>query len=532
MKIKSILPVALLTLVVFVIICLTFQDYGVTWDEEVHKNYGDMILRWFRTFFQDSAALNYRDLFYYGGFFDVTAQLASSISPFGVYETRHFVGALFGLWAIFIAFRLAKFVSGTTAGFFAAIFLLLHPAFYGHMFNNPKDIPFASLFLTTIYYLASTYDSLPHLHFKDLFKLGCSLGLTLAIRVGGLVFLLISMILCWRIWMFSRFRQDKAYVKQNRKGIERDFSRNAIWVFAIAWPLMLLWWPWGLQNPLMNPLKALAEATNKQWLSSPVLFEGIYYPSLEVPRRYLSKLILLTVPEFILIVLLVGCLLALHWFIRKPVITEKVTKIVFLLLAFVVPVLATTVLRSAQYDGIRHFLFVIPLLAVLGGISLAGFLRSGAWILLRIVVSIAICISLAMTVVDMVRLHPYQTIYFNRSLAGGLRQAAHNYETDYWGNSYKEGIEWITNNYKPDLNRKIRVNNPNNNFLTDYYLKKTPALRTRYETVDDNPDLFLSTTRWNLYKTFSGRLLHVVERERVPLLYIIEVVQPTNQPWF
>jgi len=515
---------------IFFIICLTFRDYGLTWDEEVQKTYGDMILSWFRSFFQNRAALHYKDLFYYGGFFDVIAQLASRISPFGVYETRHFVGALFGLWTFFIAFKLAKSISGTMAGFFAAVFLVLHPAFYGHMFNNPKDIPFAALFLTSIYYLTSTYDSLPRLPIKDICKLGVAVGLTLAVRVGGLVPLMISIILCWRIWMFSRFRQDKTYVIQNRKNIERDFSRNAIWVLALAWPLMLVWWPWGLQNPLMNPVKALAVAMKAQWLNTPVFFEGIFYQTLEVPRRYLGKLILLTLPEFFLVVLLVGCLFAIFLVIKKPAVTEKRAKIFFLFLTSAFPVLAPAILRSAQYDGIRHFLFVIPLLAVLGGISLAEFLRSRAWLFLRIFVSVAVCFSIGITVVDMVRLHPYQTVYFNRSLAGGLQHAAQNYETDYWGNSYKEGVEWVIQNYQPKLNRKIRVNNPSNNFLTGYYLEKTPALRDRFEMVDDNPDLFLSTTRWNLHKKYPGRLLHVVERERTPLLYVIEVAQPTKQP--
>ena len=157
---------------IFLIICKTFQDYGVTWDEEYHQTYGTLIIQWYQSFFKDAVAVQHDFLIFYGGFFDALVRLANYVSFWGPYETRHFLNALFGLWAIFMSFKIARHIAGYLAGFLSALFLLLHPVFYGHMFNNPVDIPFAALFLTTIYLTISTYENLPRLPMKDLVKLG------------------------------------------------------------------------------------------------------------------------------------------------------------------------------------------------------------------------------------------------------------------------------------------------------------------------------------------------------------------------
>jgi hypothetical protein len=44
---------------------------------------------------------------------------------------------------------------------------------------------------------------------------------------------------------------------------------------------------------------------------------------------------------------------------------------------------------------------------------------------------------LAAVVVEMVQLHPYQYVYFNR-MSGGLKAAATQYETEYYAHSFKE----------------------------------------------------------------------------------------------
>ena len=97
------------------IILATFLDYGLTYDEEVSRWYGRMVLRWYSTFFKDQSALGYYDLHLYGGFFEAISQLAVSICrkilPLDVYETRHLVNALFGFLAVCGAYNLGRHLS-------------------------------------------------------------------------------------------------------------------------------------------------------------------------------------------------------------------------------------------------------------------------------------------------------------------------------------------------------------------------------------------------------------------------------------
>ncbi len=43
---------------------LTFGDFGVTWDEDLHHGYGGLVLAYYRSFFADRAFLDYSDLRY------------------------------------------------------------------------------------------------------------------------------------------------------------------------------------------------------------------------------------------------------------------------------------------------------------------------------------------------------------------------------------------------------------------------------------------------------------------------------------
>jgi len=126
-----------------VLALLTFRDYGVTWDEDAHNWYGNFVLDYYVSFFTDRNALHWRDLYNYGAIFDTAAAALNRVSPMGTYETRHLLNALVGVLGLTGCYKLGHAAGGARVGFFATLFLLLTPNYYGQMFNNPKDIPFA-----------------------------------------------------------------------------------------------------------------------------------------------------------------------------------------------------------------------------------------------------------------------------------------------------------------------------------------------------------------------------------------------------
>ena len=95
-----------------------------------------------------------------------------------------------------------------------------------------------------------------------------------------------------------------------------------------------------------------------------------------------------------------------------------------------------------MYNGIRHFIFLLPPICVLGGIAGGALLR---WLTERSQIAaaaagIAMVAGLALPVSAMIALHPYQYTYFN-SVTGGIRAADKSYMLDYWGLSFKQATD-------------------------------------------------------------------------------------------
>src|SRR5439155_1350574 len=60
---------------------------------------------------------------------------------------------------------------------------------YGQMFNNPKDIPFAVGMVWATYYMVRMVPALPRPPLGLLAKLGVAIGMTMGVRIGGLLLL-------------------------------------------------------------------------------------------------------------------------------------------------------------------------------------------------------------------------------------------------------------------------------------------------------------------------------------------------------
>ncbi len=90
-----------------------------------------------------------------------------------------------------------------------------------------------------------------------------------------------------------------------------------------------------------------------------------------------------------------------------------------------------------MYDGMRHFLFILPPVFIFTGFAFdyLFMIINKTWIniLLTIIV-------LMPGIFGMVQLHPYEYTYYN-SFIGGTAGAFRHYETDYWLTCYKDAVE-------------------------------------------------------------------------------------------
>src|ERR1700759_574085 len=168
-----------------VIASITFRDYGLGWDDYTHAEYADLLLKMYGSGFKDTGALSFANLYMYGGGFDMAAALLHRVIPLELFETRRLVGAVVGLIGLAVTWRLGRRVGGPLAGLAALVLLALCPTFYGHMFMNPKDAPFAVSMVILMLGLVRLVEEYPSPSPRTVLILGLGAGLAVRLRVLG-----------------------------------------------------------------------------------------------------------------------------------------------------------------------------------------------------------------------------------------------------------------------------------------------------------------------------------------------------------
>lgn len=505
----------------------TVFDYGMTGDEGVQHRYARRVLRWYATLGADRAAAAEEDISMYGGLFEALAEGAATLSPLDPYEARHVVNVVFALAAVVAALRMGRHLAGPLGGVLSLLVLALTPPFYGHAFNNPKDIPFAGTFAVAVCVILVVSDRSPRLRARDVVAAALGIGAAAGVRVAGIALFGFALLL-WGAVALVRSRERPGVTEP------RDLRRLTLaWlaVVALGWAVMVAVWPWAQVAPIRNPLRALG-AFSRFWETMVVFYDGHYVPNGAVSRWYLPVWFTLTLPETYLVAALFGLLGLRCLWQARPLPPEARLRLVqagWLALVAVVPVAWAVARHTPLYDGLRHFLFVVPLLSVVAGVSSSAYIRARWRQWEGRVAALALGTLGAVTLADMTALHPYQALYFNRLVGGGLRGAVDRYETDYWCLSYKEGAEWLIARFSgAGCTEKVRVGGHSILLQTSYYLKKTEDVGRLFTpvSVDDDPHFVMATTRFGDHRRTPGRIVHTVDRQGATLLYVFEVKPP------
>jgi 4-amino-4-deoxy-L-arabinose transferase-like glycosyltransferase len=416
------------------IAALTFRDYGLGWDDYTHAEYGGLLLHLLQSGFRDQRALGFVNLYAYGGGFDLLAAALSNVLPFDLWETRRLAGALLGVVGLAATWRIGRRLGGPVAGLIALLLLATCPLYYGHMPINPKDGPFAVAMVIFLLGLVRLFQDYPKPSAATLTFAGVGLGLAMGTRIlAGLS--VVAALIALAFIVFVERRQITPKLSWQSLGM---FVLALLPAAVLAYAVMALVWPWGVLDPL-NPLRAFLYFTHffeKPWKE---MFGGALIAVPDMPRAYLPQLLALKLPEIFLALSIGGTAGALVTATRKAIAPQQRAALLVVALAALVPIALTVATRPAMYNGIRHFVFVLPPLAVLGGWAGAQMLD---WLAHKsryasATAGAVILIAMLPPVVDMVRLHPYQYTHFNR-IAGGVSAANTNYMLDYWGLAFKQ----------------------------------------------------------------------------------------------
>ena len=450
---------ALAILVALAIVALfTFDDYGLGWDDYTHSQYGEMLYSYYASGLKDLRAFSFVNLYYYGGGFDLAAHALGKILPFDMFDTRRLLGAVIGIAGLAIVWRTGRRVGGPIAGVAALALLATTPLYYGHMFINAKDAPFAVAMAFLLLALVRAFDEYPRPRPSTIVMFGFALGLAIGTRVmGGLalvfagiggLFLLVG----------------EAYALSFRESATRMaiFAGKMALALPLAYAVMGVVWPWSVLSPL-NPIKAIEYYSHFWETPWKEMYDGVAMLIPNMPRSYVPKLCLLKFPEIFLGLAIGGIAGAIVASVRGEVEPKRRAILMLLVAAAVVPIALTVISKPVMYNGIRHFIFVTPPLAVIAGLAAAYIYRQLSAYRYRLAVAAASVFALLVTwtTVELVRIHPYQYALFNH-VAGGVRGAAQRYMTDYWGLAFKETAESLleqleARNMTPPEGRKWKV---------------------------------------------------------------------------
>ncbi len=431
---------ALLALaVVGLVAALTFHDYGLGWDDYTHAEYADLLLRMYGSGFKDTGALSFANLYMYGGGFDMVAALLHKVIPLELFETRRLVGAIVGVIGLAVTWRLARRIGGPVAGLAALLLLALCPIFYGHMFMNPKDAPFAVAMIVLMMGLVRLAEEYPQPSPRTILIVGLGAGLSIGSRILGglaLVYALIGFM--------------PLFIEESRTQGAREALRRFVHVLYVLLPglvlgylIMGLIWPWSIIE-VGNPFRALTYFSHffeKPWKE---LFDGALVSVPDMPWSYLPTLFALQLPEVMLALTIAGVVSTFAMLPRPEVPARRKTILLMLTLAATLPLVVAMVKRPALYNGIRHFIFLIPPMAVLGGLAfdwMMSWMKDNrrSWQPVALAVFV---FGLLLPLGEMIRLHPYQYTHFNH-IAGTVRAADDRFMLDYWGLAFKQASDGL-----------------------------------------------------------------------------------------
>lgn len=482
---------------------ITFKDYGITFDERTEYYWGNEVFKHYsrNTKFSNTIAPIYegeekhqRHSPVLSEYYRIYPAVLSAINIRNTYEFFHLLNMLFASLLIIGSYILAYSVfKDQRYAILAPISIFLIPRFLGHIPANPKDMPFAVIYffgLLAIYFSQNIKNEK-----LKILLLGLVFGIVQSSRIIGFTIYIVYV-----LWLLSESGHlDKVITKgtlnlKNLFTVLIQFVKEnflyLLFIFIIANFLMVLTWPYMGINYFKNFPQLFKTSTDFDYWDKPYLYMGNYISVETRPWHYLFVMISITTPLYMLF----GFLLGIYYQFRGS--KDKASYLIILTL--VVNITLYLVLKPNIYNGLRHFLYLLPLIGYLSAIGYIKYFKSEDK--KKRIVVICLVLSILGLGYRLVKLHPYEYVYFNETV-NGLRGAKTRYETDYWGAGYKEASDWLYNSeYVKDFeasesgesNEKPTYFTCSNSFATEYYLNDK---LTRTDVLNDADFMICDFTR-------------------------------------
>jgi hypothetical protein len=491
----------------------TARHYGITVDEFNTDDYGPKALAWYTSGFTDRSHFETVEapLWYYGPWFQMLVAAVQSLDLLDPLTVRHALTFLVGLAGLATLLPVARLSVGGWAGPIALGLCLMTGYLYGSLFFTPIDVPFlAAMAFAVLAILHMARGGVPS--WGATLAAGLATGLAIATRTGGIIthaFLLVAMALAAIELVATTGRAALQPVAH--------MALRTVTALAIAWVTAIALWPW-LQ--LGNPFRQFAIAhTHFASLQSPFSFphwgETVWTNALPwhyVPGQWLARLpegflLLLGLAAVWAVVTVTLFVLGAWTSLRRDGIAGLEASLLTLARARGILVVAACALvppayvmlsGSTLYDGVRHLLFVLPMLALLA----AGALLWVLPLLRRYPAAAAVLGLFALahvgtTLWTLVRLHPLEYVATN-AIAGGPAQAVGRFELDYWSAAATPALRQLEGRLDADTSGEFATRLPHVMVCIGYREQLAGVMFRRPWIVETEPakaDFLIETER-------------------------------------
>ena len=452
-----------------VILPLLSMHAGITEDEPQHITYGRHVLDWYRGV--DSTAVmspfdngvwklategatSKTAINIYGGFVDGTSELIYRTIThhfFDPYESKHIISSIYGvLLFIIIGLICLTITDSWGIALLGLVIATFTPRLFGYALSNPKDIPFATMFMFCMWQIISTFKELPNLSIKRMILLGLSFSMAMGIRSGGAI-----LIFYFQAFLFP-------YLLYLWYTNEIDFNR-ALKIFVIAGVVSVigylgcaLFWPWDTLNPILNPWRSLSVFKSLNEFNCSEVFEGEWIGNGQRPWYWQPKWIYITLP----LTTIFGCalfLILIPKFLKKS--KSEILAYGLLMFSFLFPMLSIIISDSNVLNAERHVLFAVPGLIILATLAWAELFKQVKDSYQRMALGILFLMLIGEPARFIACNNPVQSMYFS-PVVGGVKGAFKNYEMDYYGYSIRPAVDWIAEHdsiHAPGRKARVRM---------------------------------------------------------------------------